>query len=372
MKKLFIISFLFVTTQFTLYAQIQDLSEEGYKHWIKAIVLLEEFRQESDYALIINEYLKVIETDPTYADVYYSMGKTYTKMGEIGGGLLCFNKAQKYYEKYLVLMPFERNTILNELTQLEAEIKKNMEYVKDMVFVKSGTFTMGCTNEQDKDCDNDEKPAHKVTISDFYIGKYPVTQAQWEAVMGSYSYPKGSWNTGCDDCPADNVNWNDIQEFIRKLNAQTGQNYRLPTEAEWEYAARGGDQSKSYKYSGSNNIDEVAWYSTNYKNSQHGERGTTHPVGTKNPNELGIYDMSGNVSEFCQDKYDKNYYSISPPTNPKGTNSGYIVLRGGNWSDDAKACRVTNRYSTGAMNFTTIKGGFRLTLSPFILFNTND
>ena len=363
MKKSIFISFLLVTMQFTIYAQTQeqDLSDEGYKHWIKGVVLMEEFQQKGDYILIINEFLKVIETDSTYADVYYNMGVVYTKMGELGGGIPYFDKAQKCYEKYLVLMPSEKNTIFKELAQLEAGIKKTMEYIKDMVFVKGGTFTMGCTSEQGTDCGEDEKPAHKVKISDFYIGKYPVTQAQWKAVMGSSS--KELWNTDCDDCPADGVSWNDIQKFIKQLNAQTGQNYRLPTEAEWEYAARGGNQSEYYKYSGSNDIDEVAWYSNNYKNGNHGTRGTTHPVGTKKPNELGIYDMSGNVSEFCQDRYDKNYYSNAPPANPKCSNSGYIVLRGGSWKDGAKECRVTQRYNTGAMNYTLIKSGFRLVLS---------
>ena len=368
MKKLVFISFLLITTAFTLHAQEQDLSDEGYKHWIKGIIFLEEFQQESDYMLIINEFVKVTETDPMFADVYYELGVIYTKLGVLGGGMPYFNKAQKCYEKYLALMPSEKNVIFRELAQLEAGIKTAMAYTKDMIFVKGGTFTMGCTSEQEKDCNENEKPAHKVTISDFYIGKYPVTQAQWKAVMGSSA--KELWNTDCDDCPADGLNLKDIQMFIKRLNAQTGQNYRLPTEAEWEYAARGGKQSESYKYSGSNDIDEVAWYSKNYKNSKHGKRGTTHPVGTKKPNELGIYDMSGNVSEFCQDNYDKYYYGSAPSINPKCSKTGYIVLRGGSWTDSAKKCRVSHRDNTSAMNYTVIKSGFRLALS--LSFTTND
>jgi formylglycine-generating enzyme required for sulfatase activity len=297
------------------------------------------------------------------------MGVIYFKIGALGGGIPYLDRAQKCYDKYLVLSSAKKNKILKELAQLEMEMEKNMEYTKGMVFVKGGTFTMGCTSEQGNDCNKDEKPAHEVTVSDFYIGKYPITQAQWKAVMGS-SYPRELWNSDCDDCPADNVSWNDIQEFIKKLNAQTGQNYRLPTEAEWEYACRGGLQSAHYKYSGSNDIDEVAWYSKNYTNSKHGKRGTTHPVGTKKPNELGIYDMSGNISEFCQDKYDKNYYSNSPSVNPKGTNTSYIVLRGGSWADDAEKCRVANRYNTGAMNYSLTKSGFRLALS--LLYTLDD
>jgi formylglycine-generating enzyme required for sulfatase activity len=174
----------------------------------------------------------------------------------------------------------------------------------EMVFVKGGTFTMGCTAEQGDDCFDNEEPAHKVTLSDFYIGKYEVTQAQWKAVTGN----NPSKFNGCDNCPVEGVSWNDIQEFIKKLNAKTGLNYRLPTEAEWEYAARGGAQSRGYKYSGSNSVDEVAWYYGNSGNE-------THPAGTKKANELGIYDMSGNVYEWCNDWY--GAYNSEAQTNPK-------------------------------------------------------
>ena len=202
----------------------------------------------------------------------------------------------------------------------------------EMVYVAGGTFTMGATAEQGSDADSDEKPTHSVTVSDFYIGKYEVTQAQWKAVMGSNpSYFKG------DNLPVENVSWNDIQEFIKKLNAQTGKRFRLPTEAEWEYAARGGNQSKGYKYSGSNSIDDVAWYTDNSSSK-------THPVGQKTPNELGIYDMSGNVYEWCQDW--KGSYSSSSQTNPTGPSSGSgRVLRGGSWSISAWSCRVSYRFS---------------------------
>ncbi|MBQ3247459.1 MAG: SUMF1/EgtB/PvdO family nonheme iron enzyme, partial [Alistipes sp.] len=172
----------------------------------------------------------------------------------------------------------------------------------EMVFVKGGTFTMGATAEQGSDADSDEKPAHSVTVSNFYIGKYEVTQAQWEAVMGKNpSRFKG------DNLPVERVSWNDIQKFIEKLNAKTGKRYRLPTEAEWEYAARGGNQSKGYKYSGSNDIGSVAWYTDNSSSP-------THPVGQKQPNELGLYDMSGNVYEWCSDWHGS--YSSGSQTNP--------------------------------------------------------
>ena len=202
----------------------------------------------------------------------------------------------------------------------------------DMVYVKGGTFTMGATAEQGSDAQSDEKPTHSVTVSDFYIGKYEVTQAQWKAVMGSNpSYFKG------DNLPVEWVSWDDIQEFIKKLNAQTGKRFRLPTEAEWEYAARGGNQSKGYKYSGSNSVYDVAWYYSNSDNK-------THPVGQKRPNELGIYDMSGNVFEWCQD-WEGNY-SSSSQTNPSGPSSGTCrVLRGGCWVDYSSYSRVSYRLS---------------------------
>ena len=200
----------------------------------------------------------------------------------------------------------------------------------EMVLVEGGTFTMGATPEQGSDAYDDEMPAHKVTLDSFYIGKFPVTQRLWKAVMGSNpSDFKG------DDLPVENVSWDDVQTFLRKLNAATGKSYRLPTEAEWEYAARGGNKSQGYKYAGSNDIDLVAWYSGN-------SGGHTHDVGTRFPNELGIYDMSGNVCEWCQDWYGS--YSSLPQTNPKGPNSGSLrVLRGDSWCSHARRCRVSNR-----------------------------
>jgi len=204
--------------------------------------------------------------------------------------------------------------------------------IDNMVPVEGGTFTMGATAEQGSDAWDDEKPGHKVTLSSFSIGKYEVTQEEWEAVMGKNpSKSKGAKH------PVENVSWVDCQKFIRKLNQLTGKQFRLPTEAEWEYAARGGNRSRGYKYSGSDNIGSVAWYTDN-----RGE--TTYPVGQKSSNELGLYDMSGNVWEWCQDWYDKNYYGSSPSQNPKGPSTGSIrVLRGGCWGGFARYCRVSNR-----------------------------
>ena len=202
--------------------------------------------------------------------------------------------------------------------------------IANMVRVEGGTFTMGATSEQGSDAYSYEKPKHQVTLSSFSIGKYEVTQEEWQAVMGSNpSYFKGA------KLPVEKVSWDDCQEFIRRLNQMTGKSFRLPTEAEWEFAARGDNRSKHYKYSGSNNLSSVAWY---YDNSG----SETHPVGQKSPNELGLYDMSGNVWEWCADWYDK--YSKSAQTDPKGSSSGsHRVLRGGSWGSSAGYCRVSNR-----------------------------
>ena len=201
----------------------------------------------------------------------------------------------------------------------------------EMVEVRGGTFRMGANSEQGSDAYDWEKPVHSVTLSGYYIGKTEVTQALWKAVMGS-----NPSDFEGDDLPVEKVSWNDCQEFIRKLNALTGQDFRLPTEAEWELACRGGNNSCGYKYSGSNYIDNVAWY---WDNSEF----STHPVATKLPNELGIYDMSGNVYEWCSDW--KGDYSSGAQTNPKGPYDGsYRVVRGGSWCDSARFCRSSYRY----------------------------
>lgn len=235
----------------------------------------------------------------------------------------------------------------------------------EMIFVKGGTFIMGCTEEQSGDCEDDEKPAHEETMSSFYIGKYEVTQRLWNAVMGADL--NQSYNSGCEDCPVENVSWNDTQEFISKLNTLTDSIFRLPAEAEWEYAARGGKRSKGYKYSGGNNIDNIAWYIENYQKSKYGKRGTTHPVGLKKPNELGLYDMSGNVWEWCSDWYTKEYFINGKRVNPDwpfpGTPRFFRhVLRGGSWGSSAKGCRVSYiAYDTE--NYHDEYGGFRLVLA---------
>ena len=219
----------------------------------------------------------------------------------------------------------------------------------EMVFVKGGTFMMGATEEQGTEDPRDEEyPVHEVTVSDFYIGKYEVTQELWEYVMG---YNPSGYNGAMK--PVVSISWVDCCDFIGNLNRLTGKNFDLPTEAEWEYAARGGAKSMGYKYAGSNNIDEVAWYNENSDNE-------THQVGLKLPNELGLYDMSGNVCELCSDWYDENYYSSSPSINPTGPKMGeYIVCRGGSLSYRARSCRISDR-DYAPMDGAYANVGFRL------------
>ena len=217
-----------------------------------------------------------------------------------------------------------------------------------MIYVEGGTFQMGATPEQGSEAFSGEKPVHSVTLSSYHIGETPVTQALWKAVMGSN--PSGFKG---DNLPVEKVSWNDCQEFIQKLNQLTGKKFRLPTEAEWEYAARGGKHHSPYKYAGSNSLDEVAWNEGN-------SGGATHSVKTKKPNALGIYDMSGNVWEWCEDWY--GAYSGSAQTDPKGPAScSDRVLRGGSWYSGAGRCRVSRRGSN-TPDCRYLNHGFRLSL----------
>lgn len=229
--------------------------------------------------------------------------------------------------------------------------KKVSGVLLDMVYVKAGSFMMGAS-EDDEEVYGWEMPEHQVTLTnDYYIGKHEVTQGVWKAVMGN----NPSYFAKGDDYPVEKVSWDDVQVFIAKLNELTGKKYALPTEAQWEYAARGGEKSKGYKYSGSNDLAEVAWYDFNSDYE-------THLVGMKAPNELGIYDMTGNVWEWCQDWYDD--YSSDAQIDPVGPEDGsYRVLRGGSWFNDARRCRVSFRSETKPTNRNSYLG-FRLVLLP--------
>ncbi len=219
-----------------------------------------------------------------------------------------------------------------------------------MILVDGGTFTMGATSEQGSDAYSDESPTHQVTLSDYCIGKYEVTQELWTAVMGSNPSSFSGANL-----PVEKVSWEDCQAFITKLNELTGRTFRLPTEAEWEYAARGGKKSQGYKYSGGDTIGDVAWYTDNSSY-------VTHAVGTKAPNELGVYDMSGNVWEWCSDWY--GAYDSAAQTDPTGPATGsYRVIRGGSWSSNARYCRVSGR-SRSTPTYGDSDLGLRLVLVP--------
>ncbi len=204
--------------------------------------------------------------------------------------------------------------------------------VPDMVFVQGGKFKMGSNIGG-----SDEKPVHVVELNDFSIGRYEVTQREWRLIMDKDTNKR--YFEGCDSCPVERVSWFNVQEYIGKLNEITKMNYRLPTEAEWEYAARGGNLSKGFKYSGSNSDTIVAWKVGK-------SEAKTHPVGRKKPNELGIYDMTGNVFEWCADWYSPAWYQVSPSGNPAGPEEGdFRIIRGGSWFYDYAGLSITDRES---------------------------
>jgi formylglycine-generating enzyme required for sulfatase activity len=218
-----------------------------------------------------------------------------------------------------------------------------------MVSVQGGNFSMGC-GVWTSDCYDDEKPVHEVRVGDFRIGKYEVTQGQWRAVMGN----NPSFFSSCgDNCPVERVSWDEVQTFLGKLQAKSGKGYRLPTEAEWEYACRSG--GKAEKYCGGSDVERLAWYAGNSGNQ-------THAVGTKAANGLGLCDMSGNVREWCSDRY--GAYGSSPQKDPTGSSSGsYRVIRGGSWGGGPADVRSANRFRHEPASWLG-NLGFRLVLPP--------
>ena len=250
----------------------------------------------------------------------------------------------------------EKTDLVKSQKEAQSILKFHVNGVDfNMIKVEGGTFTMGVTPEQGEDALGDRKLAHQVTLSNYYIGQTQVTQELWKAVMGSNpSYYKSNPKN-----PVDNVSWDDIvNDFLPKLNKLTGKNFTLPTEAQWEFAARGGNKSKGYKYSGSNNIDEVAWYDEEF------QTGTTHPVDRKSPNELGICDMSGNIREWCSDWFWPSYSAealTEVQTDPLGPETTvYRVLHGGSYYNEAFFCRVSSRFYS--IPDGRYGGGFRLVL----------
>ena len=226
----------------------------------------------------------------------------------------------------------------------------------EMVYVFGGEFQMGGTPEQGEDAEADEKPVHAVNVKGFYIGKFEVTQDLWKALMPrNPSFHKG------DRLPVEQVNYKDIAEFLNKLNESTGEEFRLPTEAEWEFAARGGNNSQGFKYSGSDDLESVAIYADNsYKKGRKDPAYGTHEVGSLAPNELGLYDMSGNVWECCSDKYARyDSYNLNLSDTDPFMYYG-LVNRGGGWAHDDKSCRVSNRNYGKSSRYSD--RGFRLVL----------
>ena len=213
----------------------------------------------------------------------------------------------------------------------ESFVERTANLKISMIYVKGGVFSMGSDDNESR---SNEKPVHMVSVSDFFVSQYPITQVQWKTIMGS-NPSKFKKKSDADNRPVDHVSWDDCMMFIKKLNKLTEKNYRLLTEAEWEYAARGGGNSKD-KYSGSRYIREVAWFNE--------VDGSTHPVGQKHPNALGLYDMSGNVWEWCYDFFAT--YKAEFQQDPRGPKFGVRhVCRGGSWEDIADNCRVASRYS---------------------------
>lgn len=340
----------------------------------------------------ISRFEIAIDRKPDYAEAYHALAKALCNKDKHD-----YNKAWEYIEKAILLKPKDSEMLMTRChiyknKGLIEEAKKDAEHgielakkagngglltdfrrlqdelskIKDtdltpidisvgketfrMVKVKGGVFTMGATSEQGNVADSDESPAHSVLLDDYCIGETVVTQGIWKAVMDNNpSYFEG------DNMPLESVSWDDAQEFVKRLNHKTGMTFRLPTEAEWEYAARGGSKSRGYKYSGSDNLDEVAWYRGN-------SYGKTHPVKGKMANELGLYDMSGNVWECCQDWYGEYRGDAQP--NPQGPTSGSNrVLRGGSWDYYAGSCRVSyRRYDTPMFRLNDV--GFRLVMCP--------
>ncbi|MBR1447220.1 MAG: SUMF1/EgtB/PvdO family nonheme iron enzyme [Prevotella sp.] len=320
------------------------------------ISALESQRTERKKAVLQKEQeLKLAQVDLEECEV--KIQKLQQKLAELREPQVAKEKAKQEEAKRIA--EGKRKAEERRIAEEECKRREEEEQAKEKIFtvggvsfkmirVEGGSFLMG-SPDNDSEAYGDEKPQHRLTLSDYYyIGEMQVTQSLWKAVMGNNP---SKWKG--DNLPVEQVSWNDCQEFIKQLNKKTGKTFHLPTEAEWEYAARGGNKSKGYKYAGSNDIKDVAWYGDNSGSN-------THPVKGKKANELGLYDMSGTVWEWCQDWYGS--YNSSAQTNPTGPSSGsFRVLRGGGWSSGARGCRVACRNYYGP-DYRGSDIGFRLAL----------
>jgi len=289
-----------------------------------------------------------------YGKVLLKRGNYDDSLSSLSNYLTLVGREGKHFEDAITLIVEAKNKLDEErlwTTESQRQLTKAARETEDgMVFVKGGCFDMGDIFDTG---DSDEKPVHTVCVGAFYLGKTEVTQKQWVDITGH-----NPSKFQCEDCPVERVSWNDVQGFIKKLNEKTGMNYRLPTEAEWEYAARGGGRKE--QWAGTNNeekIGEYTWYG-------HNAEGSTHPVAGKLPNGIGIYDLMGNVWEWCSDWYGSHYYETHPSNDPQGHSEGQNrVLRGGGWRSKDQGLRTTDRndFDPASKKFSDI--GFRLARS---------
>ena len=310
--------------------------------------------QKQDRQAAINAFQKIEALDVTPpAEFFYFYGKVLVENGGATIDARSIEKGQSLLKKYVVDLGREAEhyhgalEVLNTAEELAASPPVKLR--EQMVRVAGGTFTMGCTQEQ-TDCRDAEKPPHWVRVRSFEISKYEVTQEWWAVVM------EEALPTDCPQCPVGHVSWEDVQAFLRKLNAGGGQ-YRLPSEAEWEYAARGGTKSRGYRYAGGDNPDAVAWHALN-------SDGMIYWPGQKQANELGLYDMSGNVVEWVQDCWNESY--AGAPSDGRAWergDCGYRILRGGSSYGNPRHLRSAARIRATADGRFNTGGGFRIARS---------
>ncbi len=380
MRTLFALVCITLTLGFCGMAMSQDLPDDilADQYLLEAKKALENGEPQAARRAFVK--IEALDTEPPL-EFYFFFGKLLVEQGktvdDVRQGqaslkqfVVNIEKGSDYYRPTLELLSAAAGKIEKAEQRQDEEAKQQaaaqqraatlkellpslLESLKQqMVAVPGGTFTMGCTEEQSS-CDDDEQPVRQVQVKSFTISKYEVTQDLWEAVMGK----NPSRFRNCPRCPVENVGWDDTKLFLKQLNALTGEHYRLPTDAEWEYAARGGQERQASLYAGSDTLDSVAWYDKNSGNR-------VHQVGQKQPNGLGLYDMSGNVWEWMEDCWSKAY--PGPPADGsawKSRNCARHMLRGGAWTSYPRYLRSSNRY-WNLSAFLRDDVGFRLVGTP--------